>query len=306
MLKDVISSLGYKKLLPIQEKAIPVILRGNHALIISPTGSGKTEAAFLPVVSSVLNKKREEGIKAIYITPLRALNRDISYRIEKIVSGVGLTVFLRHGDTTQSQRKRFLENPPDFMVTTPESLNLLLTIKNKRSMWEKVSYVIVDELQELLDNKRGVELSLILERLDEISKNRIQRIGLSATLSEKSKKEAANLLAYNRKVEIVEDYSTKKYEISIRVNGNEDQWDNIVKSMAEIINNNKGSVLVFTNTRSVAEKLSTELSKILGNVAVHHGSLSRDVRERAEKMFREGGSKGISFYRINGVRDRYR
>jgi ATP-dependent Lhr-like helicase len=293
MLKDVISSLGYKKLLPIQEKAIPVILRGNHALIISPTGSGKTEAAFLPVVSSVLNKKREEGIKAIYISPLRALNRDISYRIEKIVSGVGLTVFLRHGDTTQSQRKRFLENPPDFMVTTPESLNLLLTIKNKRSMWEKVSYVIVDELQELLDNKRGVELSLILERLDEISKNRIQRIGLSATLSEKSKKEAANLLAYNRKVEIVEDYSTKKYEISIRVNGNEDQWDNIVKSMAEIINNNKGSVLVFTNTRSVAEKLSTELSKILGNVAVHHGSLSRDVRERAEKMFREGGVKAL-------------
>ncbi|MGC8573259.1 MAG: DEAD/DEAH box helicase [Caldisphaera sp.] len=293
MLKEVINSLGYKKLLPIQEKAIPVVLSGSHALIISPTGSGKTEAAFLPVISSILSKKKEDGIKAIYITPLRALNRDISYRIEKIVSGVGLTVFLRHGDTTQSQRKKFLESPPDLMVTTPESLNLLLTIKNKRSIWENISYVIVDELQELLDNKRGVELSLILERLDEISKNRIQRIGLSATLSEKSKKEAANLLAYNRKVEIVEDYSTKKYDISIRVNGSEDQWDNIVESISKIIKDNKGSVLVFTNTRSVAEKLSTELSKTLGNVGVHHGSLSRDVRERAEKMFREGEIKAL-------------
>ncbi len=292
MLKDVINNLGYKKLMPIQEKAIPVILKGSHTLIISPTGSGKTEAALLPVVSSILNKK-EKGIKAIYITPLRALNRDISYRIDKIVTGVGLTLFLRHGDTNQSQRKKFLENPPDVMVTTPESLNLLLTIR--KNLWENVSYVIVDEIHELLDNKRGVELSLILERLDEFSKNRIQRIGLSATLSEKSKKEATNLLAYNRKVETVEDYSTKKYNISIMItNGKDEQWDNMIKGISDIIKENKGSILIFTNTRSVAEKLSNDLSKYLDNeIGVHHGSLSRDVREKAEKMFREGKIKAL-------------
>jgi ATP-dependent Lhr-like helicase len=297
MLKNVINSLGYKNLLPIQEKAIPVILNGHHTLIVSPTGSGKTEAAFLPVVSQILNKKIEgdkEGIKAIYITPLRALNRDISYRIEKIVTGVGLSLLLRHGDSTVTQRKKFLENPPDFMITTPESLNLLLTVKDKRSLWEEVSYVIVDEIQELLDNKRGVELSLILERLDEISKNRIQRIGLSATLSEKGKLEAANLLAYGRQVKIVEDYSIKKYDISMLIiKNNDNQWSSAVKCVLDVIEKNEGSLLIFTNTRAVAEKLSNEISKVYGNIAIHHGSLSRDVREKAEKMFREGKIKTL-------------
>ncbi|AFZ70942.1 Lhr-like helicase [Caldisphaera lagunensis DSM 15908] len=293
MLKDVINSLGYKKLLPIQEKAIPVILRGNHTLIISPTGSGKTEAAFLPVVSLILDKNHEKGIKAIYVTPLRALNRDISYRIDKIVTGVGLSLLLRHGDTSQSQRKKFLENPPDVMVTTPESLNLLLTVR--KNLWNNVSYVIIDEIHELLDNKRGVELSLILERLDEFSRNRIQRIGLSATLSEKSKKEAMGLLAYNRKVEIVEDYSMKKYDISVMItNGKDEKWDNMIKGITNIIKENKGSILIFTNTRSVAEKLSKDLSKYMENeIGVHHGSLSKDVREKAEMMFREGKIKTL-------------
>jgi len=293
-LREVITRLGYTRLYPIQEKAIPVVLRGSHTLIVAPTGSGKTEAALFPVLSLMLSSHElnDGRIKAIYVTPLRALNRDLMTRISRLVEGVGISIALRHGDSTSSIRRRFLESPPDFMITTPETLNLLLTVQAKADMWNSVSYVIVDEVQELIESERGSELSVVLERLQERSRNRIQRIGLSATLSDKSKRFAASLLAYGRKVEVIEDKGERAYEIEIVAVPEDEGLHKASDAIASIASREKGSVLLFTNTRSVAERLGVLLSKRLANkVMVHHGSLSREVREEAERKFREGELK---------------
>ena len=293
-LRDAISRLGYERLLPIQEKAIPVILSGAHTLVVSPTGSGKTEAALFPVLSMMLSRfKPGDGkIKAIYVTPLRSLNRDIMVRVSRLVREVGFSIALRHGDSTSTVRRNFLESPPDFMITTPETLNLILTVQRRNDMWSSVSFVIVDEVQELIDSKRGAELSVVLERLEERSKERIQRIGLSATLSERSKRAAASLLAYGRRVEVVEDRGQRTYEINVVTAPEDGELEKAADVIASIVKGDKGSTLLFTNTRSVAERLGALLAKRLeGEVMVHHGSLSREVREEAERRFRDGELK---------------
>ena len=292
----VMNELGYTELLPIQEKSIPVILRGHNTLIVAPTGSGKTEAALFPVLSLMLRKqelKAIKGVKLIYITPLRALNRDIVYRIERIVSLAGFSIMLRHGDSTTSARKRFLIDPPDIMVTTPESLNMLLTVKNARKLFAETRWIIVDEIHELIDSERGSELSVLLERLQRLSNHRIQRIGLSATLSRRSIREAVKLLASGRRAEVVIDPSPKLYEISVHSVDDKGFWKNAASKIAELVKNADGRVLVFVNTRGTAEKLGSALSRILGEglVLVHHGSLSRSVREDAEKEFKTGQAK---------------
>ena len=290
--------LGYRTLLPIQEKAIPVVLRGSHTLIVAPTGSGKTEAAVFPVLSMMARRFQpgDGTVKAIYITPLRSLNRDVTLRVSRLVEAVGFSVALRHGDSPSSIRRRFLQSPPDFMVTTPETLNLLLTLKDRRSMWSQVSFVIVDELQEVIDNKRGSELSVLLERIDEASESRVQRIGLSATLSPKSMSAAKDVLAHGRRVDVVEDRGERRYKVSVVVADpvNGDFLLGAANLIADIINGVEGSVLVFTNTRSVAERLGSILSRQLGGkVMVHHGSLSREEREEAERLFRGGELKAL-------------
>ncbi len=294
-LLEIMKTLGYKSLLPVQEKSIPVILSGHNTLIIAPTGSGKTEAALFPVLSMMLSKNLNKisGIKTVYITPLRALNRDITQRIEQIVSLSGFSIMLRHGDTTQTKRRIFLRNPPDLMVTTPESFNLLLSIKDAKKLFSQVRWVIVDEIHELIDNERGAELSVALERLQAISKYKIQRIALSATLSKHSIKEASLLLASGRKVSVVIDPSPKTYDIKVISVSSENFWKEASQTIAKIVSNIKGRVLVFVNTRGTAEKLGAELARILGSnsVLVHHGSLSRVVREDAEREFKEGKAK---------------
>ena len=290
--------LGYTVLLPVQEKAIPVILSGSHTLIVAPTGSGKTEAALFPVLSLMWRLKEEGklggGVKTVYITPLRALNRDIVTRMRRLVESSGFSIEVRHGDTGQRLRRKFLEEPPDVAVTTPETLNLLLAATRDRSVWDSVRWVIVDEVHELLDSERGSELAVAIERLARRSRHRIQRIGLSATLSRKSIAEASRLIAGNRRVEVVVDESLKEYDIRVSiVDEGEDYWGRAVERLAEIIRSERGSVLVFVNTRATAEKLAKELAGILGedSVRVHHGSLARGVREEAERLFREGKVK---------------
>ncbi|GAB6147858.1 DEAD/DEAH box helicase [Stetteria hydrogenophila] len=287
--------LGYTSLLPIQEKAIPHILAGRDVLVVAPTGSGKTEAALLPLLSRMA-ERGGGGLRLIYITPLRALNRDIILRVERLASEAGFTAALRHGDTPTSLRRRFLENPPNIMVTTPESLNLLLASTASRGIWDNVDYVVVDEVHELLESERGSELAVLLERIEKRRGRRVQRVGLSATLSRRSVEDAARLIAGPRRVEIVEDRAFKKYNIRVEVavdEWNEEAWRRLVEKVAETALEAKGSVLVFVNTRSVAEKLAVELAGLLGEdqVRVHHGSLSRRVREEAEALFREGKVK---------------
>ncbi|MEE8187448.1 MAG: DEAD/DEAH box helicase, partial [Nitrososphaerales archaeon] len=137
------SKLGWKRLTPIQSRAYPVILRRRNSLLVAPTGSGKTEAALVPIIVSLASKeKRGPGIRALYITPLRALNRDIFRRVIEVTRAAGLTAEVRHGDTSVSTRRRITENPPDLLITTPETLAILLTGKRSKIGLRSVEWIV--------------------------------------------------------------------------------------------------------------------------------------------------------------------
>ncbi len=286
---------------PIQEKAIPLILEGLHTLVVAPTGSGKTETALLPLASRLLRGARREGIRVLYVTPLRSLNRDIFARVTGVLEEVGLRVYVRHGDSTPSERRMLLENPPDVVIMTPESLEYLLSSSERfRSHLENLEAVVVDELHELIDDKRGSELAVVLERLERISRRRVQRIGLSATIGDTSL--AAQFLGGGRHVEVVEAPGGKRYVIGVEapepsgedvreaeVYGLEPETLWRLRRIREYVER-FGHVLLFTNTRDTAELLGRLLKTLYGEglLEVHHGSLSRDLRVRVERDFREG------------------
>ncbi|MHA1825144.1 MAG: DEAD/DEAH box helicase, partial [Candidatus Heimdallarchaeota archaeon] len=169
-LQKVIDTLGFEAFTPIQQLAFPVIEKHEHALIISATGSGKTEAAVLPVFNRLLAQWekgiKKPGINILYITPLRALNRDIFKRVIEIGNQLGIRTSIRHSDTTQHERRKQTLDPPHMLITTPETLGIILTAKRLGQHLRNVSWVIIDEIHELVDSKRGTQLFLALERLE--------------------------------------------------------------------------------------------------------------------------------------------
>ena len=157
--EDRIHEIGWKELTPIQKKAFPVILRERSALVIAPTGSGKTEAVIIPIFTLLSHKKPErKGFRMLYITPLRALNRDILRRIIKYAEREGLKAEIRHGDTPLSIRRKMVEEPPDVLITTPETLSILLVGKRLKHHLKSVEWIVIDELHELIGNERGSHL----------------------------------------------------------------------------------------------------------------------------------------------------
>lgn len=285
----------------IQEKSLPVILEGFHALIIAPTGTGKTETAMLPIFHKLLSEKHKP-ISCLYITPLRALNRDLLERMEFWSEKLGIRFSVRHGDTSQYERSKQLKNPPDVLITTPETLQAILCAPKMKKHLENVKYVIVDEIHELSQDKRGSQLTASLERLVELA-GEFQRIGLSATVGDE--KEIGAFLFGTRNGKIITDKSSKRIEIEVispekgdkklaeRLHISEDTLARImyIKDCMERYK----SVLIFVNTRETAEMLSSRIINLdkETKIGVHHSSLSRDVRIITEKSFKGGETKGL-------------
>ena len=282
--------IGFEELTEIQKEAIPEILEEKNCLIIAPTGSGKTECATIPIFSKLKTRKVSKKIKALYITPLRALNRDVFKRIINYAENENLKIEIRHGDTSQSNRKRIADNPPDILITTPETLVNLLSQKKHLDALSDLEWVIIDEVHELLASERGSQLCLSLERLQIKSKNQIHRIGLSATVG--NPEEAGRfLVGSDRKFQLIHDTSLRNYDVDVVfVDG---IMDDVAVKIIEYIKKEQitSPVLLFTNSRGESERLSSILKqKTSINVELHHGSLSRQVREETEDMLRDGKS----------------
>ncbi len=272
----------FGELTPIQKLAIPRVLSGQNVLILAPTGSGKTECALLPVLERIHDARG--GICALYITPLRALSRDLKQRFNWWCDRLDISHDIRTGDTTQATRAKHRKNPPKILLTTVESLQALMLGPIMRRHLANVEFVIIDEVHDILDNKRGAQLSLGLERLNEIAQ--FQRIAISATVADE--KEAAKLAFGERLYAVCESGKNRNMDIKVENIKSQEKRTERIKELSE-----KNRSLIFVNTRSTAEELGASLKKMEAPVAVHHGSLSKDVRLTAEDMFKRGDINSV-------------
>lgn len=268
-LEKALKAVGIEKLTDLQKKAFEVVISGRNTIVMAPTGSGKTEAVMIPIFQKLLERKNP-GICVLYITPLRALNRDMLRRMKKIAEMLSVSIDVRHGDTKESERVKQSKKPPEILITTPETFQILFLGKKLRSYLRNIKFVVIDEIHELIDSERGVQLFVGIERLREIAK--FQLIALSATISNSEK--IAEIIG---DAEIVTGEIEKEYEIKILCS--EDELDLI----REIVEKHK-STLIFVNTRQTAEIIGFHLKKLI-NAEVHHGSLSKEARISAEEDF---------------------
>src|SRR5579884_931857 len=296
--------LGFSELTSIQSKSYRVLTRGKNALLVAPTGSGKTEAAVIPIFARLshflprFNQDKEmtftKKIRMLYITPLRALNRDILRRLLSYAQAEGLRAEVRHGDTLSSARQRMLTSPPDVLITTPETVGIILTSRKFKQHLSELQYVVIDELHELLGNERGAHLSLSLERLQRlVPSSEIIRVGLSATVGDVE--EAAKfLVGVGRRCAIITDTSGRGYDVQVRfVSGKLSDLALVTLDYIRERGGESKSTLVFTNTRDEAEFFGAVLKAKSQDiqVEVHHGSLSKEAREAAESGLRSGEAK---------------
>ena len=290
-----------------QVRAIPIIRKGQNILLVAPTGTGKTEAALLPILDSLYASKGEKpGIKVLYITPLRALNRDMLERLEWWCKKLDLRLAVRHGDTEQKERSRHTLAPPEILITTPETLQAILPGSILRRHLRAVSTVIVDEVHELAGEKRGSQLSIALARLRELTEKEFQIIGLSATIG--SPEEIAKfLVGTSQKYEVVQVPVPRSTEIEVVYPSLTQEDFELASSLythPEVaarlrlimtLVKKSESALVFTNTRTESEALGNRFRAWDPDfpVGVHHGSLSKPSRVRTESMLKEGKLRGI-------------
>src|SRR5579859_1681349 len=300
-----------------QEQGWPHILAGKTTLISAPTGSGKTLAAFLACIDRLVRKARAgeltDRLEVLYVSPLKALGNDIQKNLEiplgEILQLAAERGFLmpeirtavRTGDTLMHERRKMLARPPHILVTTPESLYILLTAAKSREILKSVETVIVDEIHAVADDKRGSHLALSLERLDHLTGKSLARVGLSAT---------------QKPIELIGDFLTgsespapaivqighrRQMDLAIEVPGGElglvvsnEMWGEIYNRLAELAGQHR-STLVFVNTRRLAERVAHNLAERLGRdaVAAHHGSLSRKLRLAAEKKLKAGEIRAL-------------
>lgn len=305
----------------VQEKSWPLIASGRNVLITAPTGSGKTLAAFLWAINQLLSGEWSPGVTCLlYVSPLKALNNDVRENllvplaeIRTLFSAEGMDfplirVQTRSGDTPGSERQKILKHPPEMLITTPESLNLMLSSRKARELFRSVKSVILDEMHSVLSTKRGSHLITAVDRLVLIAGN-FQRIALSATVKplDVAKEFIGGYIRTNtlggteyrkREVSVVVSRDTKKFEVEVRypvkAAGEESLFPSLVRECRKIIWKNR-STLFFTNTRRLCEKIAWMINEgEERDIAYsHHGSLSKEIRSTVERELREGRLSSI-------------
>jgi ATP-dependent Lhr-like helicase len=306
-IRRLVEEKGFEKPTETQEKAIPKILEGKNVLLISPTATGKTESAVLPVLDMLLRTpERGRGIKILYVTPLKALNRDMLERLEWWCNNLDIKLAVRHGDTDAKERTRQARSPPDMLITTPETLQAILPGRLMRQHLSAVRWVIVDEVHEMADSKRGSQLSLALERLRWVTGKEFQRIGLSATIGSPMKV-AQFLVGSEREVEIIAVTLARMADLKILFpEPTQDDYELAaslfthpeVAARLRVIRGyfkDHRSVLLFTNTRSISEVLASRFKvwDVDFPVSIHHGSLAKPSRLAAERGLKSGELRGL-------------
>jgi ATP-dependent helicase Lhr and Lhr-like helicase len=306
-----------------QSRSWPAIARGEHTLVAAPTGSGKTLAAFLASIDSLFRRAMEKTLpdatQVVYVSPLKALSNDIhrnlqvpleEIRKEALAAGIDpqpIRVAVRTGDTPPGERQKMVRKAPHILVTTPESLYLVLTSPKSREILRDVRTVIVDEIHALARDKRGSHLALSLARLDALCNSPPTRIGLSAT--QRPIDEIARFLVGasnveldgNPRCQIIDTGHVRELDLAIEAPPSElsavcphETWQEVYERLGELIREHR-STLVFVNTRRLAERVTHYLEEQLGEgqVASHHGSLSKEIRLRAEERLKNGELKAI-------------
>jgi len=286
-----------------QKLAIKPILEGKNVLVIAPTGTGKTESCMLPIFHFIAEQK-PEPISVLYITPLKALNRDLLDRLIWWSNKLEIDISVRHGDTSPYVRRQQVEFPPQLLIVTLETLQPILTGKRLREILKNVKWIVVDEVHETVDSKRGIQLALGLERLRELCRD-FQLIMLSATVGEPEK--VAKFFSANKPVEIIKATVAKRMDIKV-INPKPSAQDRKItkkvfssaetaarlRTIMDLIKNSR-STLTFTNTREFAEILASRIKTIDKNfpAGIHHSSLSKAIRIKTEKEFKEEKLKSI-------------
>jgi ATP-dependent Lhr-like helicase len=300
-----------------QRRAWPLIRAGRDVLIAAPTGAGKTFAAFLSAIDRLLRQgldgTLQDEVHAVYVSPLKALSNDVQKNLAEPLAeiraglpgldlpDVEIRTLVRTGDTPPEERQAMVARPPHVLVTTPESLYLILTSPRAREMLRTVRTVIVDEIHAVARDKRGSHLTLTLERLEQLAGRRLQRIGLSAT--QKPIEEIAQFLVGNGRPlpEIVDAGHFRRLDLAIEIPDSPleavmaaEVWEEVTNRVAQLIEEHR-STLVFVNTRRLCERLTLHLSERLGSehVTSHHGSLSKEKRLDAEERLKRGDLKAL-------------
>lgn len=284
-----LTGLKWNELRPVQEETYTAVTAGNDVLVLAPTAGGKTESAFLPVIDTLLKKPASGSIRAVYLSPLKALINDQMTRILRLCDRAGLQTAVQHGDIAARDRWNFKTGEvPDILLTTPESLEVLLADSHSGPAFQGVGFIIIDEIHAFMETDRGVHLKCLIDRLTLKSTTNPLRIGLSATVGNPD--ELLKWMSGNdrsqRLVQIPAPETKKQFSFVVE--------PDFQKQILAIIRRVRGkNVLLFTESRTFAERLIEPLRAELDTVFVHHSSVSANEREKAELSFQQGGSSCV-------------